>query len=632
MMTTAIGVGTAWNPQAAVSAMREHDIQETDELLDPVVGIRIFDKFYDLAEFAQDYLDLEFTLKRNGTGALALSLPGDTACRDHIFNNPDGADAIIPIVVDTAGVQWSGQIDTAAIVLDDEGVETIEITALHDWEWCNRVAMWPSPFAPLEAQFPKRMIGIGPAATIIKTFYRANLVRLQLPLWRMPALNEIFDEGLINLPAAAVGTAVGGLAGAVAGGVAGGAAGTALGTVAVPGIGSVPGAALGAAGGAIVGGVAGAAVGGAVGGLAIGQGDPNFPVAVIPSNPLRDTTKWCAVSARMQMGGELFEQVLKESGLALVARVFLPEEHEQPAPEHFTLKHPTIVLDVEDHSGVTGPTGTVIDGILWWSTELLSDMVTEIFSLSTEEEAGQDGFIADDDLSSISKWLGLRKARPDVVWLDGQYSGIISGQVTIHKPMARDIIVGGRSPGWVNSLIDVGMSLLLNYIGTIAAAPGLASIYTGQFDDILLAYQRFTDAGRALRAGPYLYHEHVVADASSAYTMDGTMSGRSGIWDTRGYTSKTVRVRDANPYIFGVDYNIGHLVGYELDGTIWTDYVTEATFRDNREERAFWEITIGDGADEEGEGVRAQRKIAGLFSIAKDLATDVGADLGLGVI
>lgn len=628
-MTTAIGSSANWNPEAAASYLREHDVQETQDLLDPSVEVRIFDKYYDLAEFAQDYMDLEFTIKRNGAGALSMTLPGDSLCRDHIFNNVDGADAIIPIIVDTAGFQWSGQVDTASIVLDENGIETIEITALHDWEWCNRIAMWPSPFAPLEAQFPKRMIGIGPAATIIKTFYRANLIRLQLPLWRMPALNELFDAESFNLPAAAVGTAVGGGIGAVIGGVAGGAAGGAIGTVVQPAGGQAAGIPIGAGVGAVVGGVVGAGIGGVVGGYAIGQGDPNFPVAVVPPEGLRDTTKWCAVSARMQMGGELFDQVLKDSGLALVARVFMPGEHEQPAPEHFTLNHPTIVLDVEDHTGVTGPTGTVIDGMLWWSTELLGDMVTEVLGQSSKEKGD---LVSDDDLNEVSKWLGLRKARPDVVWLDGQYSGIISGQVTIHKPMARDIIVGGRSPGWVNSLIDVGMSLLLNYIGILAAAPGLSSIYTGQFDDILLAYQRFTDAGRAMRAGPYLYHEHVVADASSAYTIDGTMSGRGGVWDTRGYTSKTVKVRDANPYIFGVDYGIGHLVGYELDGVIWTDYVTEATFSDNREERAFWDITIGDGSDEESDGVRAHRKISGLFSIAKDLASDVGADLGIGIL
>ncbi|QIG58696.1 minor tail protein [Gordonia phage DatBoi] len=569
-MTTAIGAGATWNPQAAASYLREHDIEETAELLDPMVEVRIFDKWYDLAEFAQDYLDLEFSFKRNGTGALAITLPGDSSVRDHIFNNPDGADAIIPMIVDTAGAQWSGQIDTAAIVLDDDGVETIEITALHDWEWCNRVAMWPSPGAPLEVQFPKRMIGIGPAATIIKTFYRANLLRLQLPLWRLPALNELFDREAFVPPG-----------------------GTDRGL------------------------------------LGLGDNDPNFPVAVIPENPLLDTTKWCAVSARMQMGGELFEQVLKDSGLALVAKIWMPGEHEQPAPGHYTLTRPTILLDVEDHTGVTGPTGTVIDGMLWWFTELLEDMVTEVLSLSDPEHGD---LVVDDDLGQISKWLGIRKKRPDVVWRDGQYSGIVSGQVTVHKPMARDIIVGGRSPGWVNSLIDVGMSLLLNYVGILAGAPGLSSLYTGQFDDILLAYQRFTDAGRAKRAGPYLYHEHVVADASSAYTMDGTMSGRSGVWDTRGYVSRTVKVRDAAPYVFGKDYDIGHLVGYELDDVIWTDYVTEATFHDNREERAFWDITIGDGSDEESGSVRAHRKISGLFSIAKDLATDVGADLGLGVI
>ena len=602
-----IGSGSSWNPQAASTYLRDYDAQEHAELTDPDVTVRIFDKMFDLHDYAQDYIELEFEVKRNEAGGLSMTLPGDSTVREHIFDNPDGPDAIIPIVVDTTGHQWSGQIDTAAIVLDEDGVETIEITALHDWEWCNRIAMWPSPFAPLEVQFPKRMIGIGPAETIIKTFYKANLIRLQAPIWRMPSLGEIFHTGPLDI----LSTIIGGPIRAI---------GEVIGWF-IPGL--APRQPVRPQGGEEL--DAASMVGKVFG----RENDPNFPVCVMPPRYLKDTTKWCAVSARMQTGSELFEQVLKDSGLTLTAKVWIPEEHGQPHPT-INLTRPTIVLDVEDHTGVTGPTGTVLDGMLWWATELLDDTVTEVLSLSTEKDGD---LVMDDDLGQISKWLGMRKARPDVVWIDGQYSGIISGQVTVHKPMARDIIVGGKSPGWVNSLIDIGMSLLLNYIGLAIGAPGIASLYTGQFDDILLAYQRFTDAGRARRAGPYLYHEHVVADSSSAYTIDSTMSGRSGMFDTRGYTSKVIKVRDAAPYVFGRDYDIGHLVGYELNQIIWTDYVSSAVFRDSREERASWEITIGDGSDEEDGATRAQRKIGSLFSLIKDVGTDIGAgDLGLGIL
>ena len=549
-----------WNPDAAMAFMRDADDAETAELLDPQCDVRLFDKVYQLAGYAQDYLEIEFSFKKNAAGALSVTLPGDTECRDHIFNDND-IEAVIPIIVDTAGSQWTGQVDTASLIVDEDGVETIELTALHDWEWCSHVAMWPSPFAPLEIQFPKHMIGIGPSATIIKTFYKANLLRLQLPLWRIPSLSELFKPSAwFNV------------------------------------------------------------------------GNANFPVAVMPINLLDDTSKWCAVSARMQTGSELFEQVLKDGGLSLTATVWDPEEHGQPAPGHFTITRPTVVLDVEDHSGVTGPTGTVIDGMLWWITELLDDSVTSLLRLNPDQSGADGDLVMDDDVGRIGSLLGFKKARPSVIWMDGQYSGIQSGTLTHHKAMARDIIVGGKSPGWVNMGIEIGIEALLTWVGTYLGVPGLSALYTGQLSDILLAYQRFTDKERARKAGPYLYHEHVVANGGSAYTVDAVMEGQSGLFDTRAYASREIKVRDASPYVFGRDYGIGHIVGYQLGEAIWTDYVSEAVYRDNREERSTWTVTIGDGSDEESDGQRAHRKIAALFGIAKDIATDAGQDLGLGVI
>jgi len=559
MVETPSSVASGWNPFKAAAYMDTAVEDERRTMQDERnVTVRVMDKVYQLAGYGNDYIDIEFSFERNAAGGLTMSLPGDSELRDHLFSNPDGADAVVPIIVDTLGAQWTGQVTEAAIVLDEDGVETIEINAIHDWDWCSSVAMWPSPFAPLIAQFPKRMFGIGPAHTVIKTFYKANLLRIQLPLWRIPALTELFDPGAwFNVRNA------------------------------------------------------------------------NFPVAVAPVNTLKDTSKWCAVSARMQMGDELFEQVLKDSGLSLTAKLFIPGEHPQPLGKFVQLDRPTIVLDIEDHTGVTGPTGTVIDGVMWWITELLDDGITQILSKNPDQSGHTGDLVRDDALGTITNLLGFKQARPKAIWLDGEYTGIIDGRVDVHKPMARDIIIGGRSPGWMNSAIEIGIQQLLNFAGTYLGVGGLSALYQGQLSDVFMAWQRFTDAGRAKRAGPYLKHERVFANGSSAYTVSGLMEGQQGVFDTRGYTSKVIRVRDAAPFVFGVDLTIGEIVGFELDKTIWTDYLTKATFRDARDERAVWEMQIGDGAAEESDGVKAHRKLATAFGMIKDLATDTGADLGL---
>ncbi|ANA86205.1 minor tail protein [Gordonia phage Lozinak] len=560
MVEAPSAVASGWNPFKSAAYMESAVEAEHRRMQDGRnVTVRVMDKLYQLAGFANDYIDIEFSFERNGAGGLELSLPGDSEIRDHLFSDPDGPDAVVPIVVDTLGAQWTGQVTEASIVVDENGVETIEISAIHDWDWCSSVAMWPSPFAPLIAQFPKRMFGLGPARSIIKTFYKANLLRLQLPLWRIPSLTDLFNPSAwFNLKNA------------------------------------------------------------------------NFPVAVAPIDVLRDTSKWCAVSARMQMGNELFEQVLKDSGLSLTAKLFIPGEHPQPFKSFIELDRPTIVLDVEDWTGVTGPTGTVADGVLWWITELLDDGISQILHQNPEKYDGLEGnLVRDDALGTITNLLGFRQARPKAIWLDGQYTGIIDGRVDIHKPMCRDIIIGGRSPGWVNSAIEIGIQQLLNFAGTYLGVGGLSALYQGQLADVFMAWQRFTDQGRSKRAGPYLKHERVVANGSSAYTVSGFMEGMEGVFDTRGYTSKVIRVRDAAPFVFGVDVQIGEIVGFELDKTIWTDYLTKATFRDSRDERSHWELQIGDGSAEEADGVKAHRKLASVFGMIKDLATDTGADLGL---
>lgn len=634
-MTAPSANASTWNPLKASSYLEQAVNKENKELHDTSCNIRVMDKYCQLAEFANDYLELEFDIQRNGAGAVSVVLPGDTACRDHIFRNADGADAVVPIIIDTAAFQWTGQVDVASIIQDEDGVETVELTGIHDWDWCASVAMWPSPFAPLIAQFPKRMFGIGPIRTIVHTFYKANTLRLQMPLWRLPDLSKLFDPTQwFNTPAAVAGGVVGGVGGAVAGGVAGGVVGGAIGTSTGP-QGTAIGVGVGAGIGAVAGGVAGAAAGAIIAGTAIGVNNPNYPLAVAPINPLTDTSKWCAVSARMQMGSELFEQDLKSSGINLTVKLVIPGEHEQPHPDFFgEWVMPTLYLDTEDHTGIVGPTGTVVDGLIAWFGELGDDLLGSILDSAGDPTSivSDADYVREDAIGAVQRLFGVTQDPPRAIWLDGQYSAIDSGRVDMHKPLCRDVIVGGRSPGWVNSGIEVGIKQLLSFAGQYLGVGGLDALYQGQLSDVFMAWMRFSNPGRTKRAGPYLKPERVVATGSAAFTASGYMEGIEAMFDTRGYNSKTIKIRDGAPFWFGRDISIGEICGYELDSIIWTDYLTKATFRDSRDERSHWELTFGDGGAEEADGTKAHRKIAQLFGIAKDLATDVGVDLGLEIV
>ncbi|MFD4443422.1 phage tail protein [Nocardia sp. NPDC058519] len=531
-------MSAAWDPHAESMRMDAAYISEQAQWSEPRVLVRYWDKFMREVGEEHRYLSLEFTYPRNAAGGLKMICPRDMVHFDHLFNNPDGEDATIPITVNTQGFRWDGYITKASLVRDENGIETVDIEAIHCWNHIATICCWASPFAPVLAQFPRHHILFGPARSIVTTYLTANLMRLQN--WGSSSSELEWDESANAL----------------------------------------------------------------------------FPIAVVPVNPMADTSRWSAASARFDMADKLFQPILEDSGVNLTARFFLPGEDEQPAPEWFYLDRPTVVLETVDKSGVTGPTGTLLDGIISWIEEFTDDGTTPVryprFDSTSDYEA----------VYSQQGALGTTKNFPWVWYFEGEYSGIGPSEVALHKPTATDIIVGGKSPGWVNAGIEMAIKGLLSLIG-------LDWLYRGQLDDTFLAWMVYRDIGRVRRAGPYAFRELYITGSDKAFTLDGLVAGLQGLHLTRGYTSKRVTIEDNAPYILGRDFELGDQIGFALDKYVLTDFVTELTFIDNRETSAKWEIVIGDGSDEEDSTVKAWQRLGRVASALKDLSTDVGADLDL---
>lgn len=544
-----------WNAADEVRRMDALQREEDRSRADPLVRVRYWDKWMQEVGEENQYLSLDFDLKLNTSGGLAMSCPRDMVHFDHIFRNPDGADATIPITVNVGDhIRWDGYVTRASIVRDQNGIETVEIEAIHCWHHIATLCLWASPFAPILAQFPRHMTLFGPTRSIIATWIITNLIRRQLAGWAPPA-NYSDAPDWYQL------------------------------------------------------------------------GNALFPIALVPVDILRDTSKWGAGSARFEMGDQLFSPMLKDNGVQLSARFFIPGEDEQPAPEWYELDRPTVVLELTQNDGVVGPTGTLLDGIVSWFEDYGDDGVTPVrypnLNATTEYEAAY----------GIPGRFGTVKKLPWVWYFEGEYSGIGPSEIALHKPLATDIIVGGKSPGWVNAAIEIAMKNLLSWLGLLIGVPGLDSLYQGQLDDVFLAWMVYRDEGRVQRAGPYAFGEHRVTGSDKAFTLNGVVAGLQGLHDTRGYTSKKVSV-DAYgaPYLFGKDYDLGDQIGFQLEDMIFTDFVTEAHFHDDRETSARLELTIGDGADEESTEVKAWGRLNQIGNALTQIFSDVGADLDLLVI
>ncbi|WP_280369114.1 phage tail protein [Nocardia abscessus] len=539
-----------WDHAAEARRMDRLEREEQEARRDQRVLVRYYDKF--LQEVGEEgrYLSLQCTGKVFGAGGLKMVLPRDIVNYDHLFRNPDGADATIPITVNfSAGKRWDGYITRIALMRDENGVETIDVEAIHCWHHIATTCLYPSPFAPILAQWPRHMIGIGPILTLWAIFMACNLIRQQ---------SLAFPQQWSDAPEWA-------------------------------------------------------------------RTDALWPIALVPVWIPTDTSPWRAAVARMDQADQLFEPLVADTGVMLTARFFLPEDgDEQPAPEWYYLTRPTVVLEGLNKSNKVGPTGSLLDGLISFFEEWVDDTTLvryPNFNAQSEYEAIYG------NMGPFGTWNGL----PHVWYLEGEYSGIGTAEVAIHKPTAIDVIVGGKSPGWVNAGIEFAMKNLLSWLGMLIGMPGLDALYQGQLDDVFLAWMVYRDAVRAERAGPFAFKELYVTGSDKAFTMDGVMAGRQGVHQTRGYVSKKVTVdAGGGPYTFGKDYDLGDQIGFQLgDDQLFTDIVSEYTFTDDRVTAAKLELTIGDGSDEQDAMVKAWGRMGQMAGAIKQLFTDVGADLDL---
>lgn len=468
--------------------------------------------------------------------------------------------------------RWGGKVTAVNAKRSNDGLHTVELEMVHNREHLKHLLAGANPIFPPEVQFPKMWVLPWNMRTAAGLTMFINLARQYFPLLSIPT--NIFN----------------------------------------------PGAWLGVAD--------------IIGGL-----DPlAWPIQVQFINPLFDQSRTSIISSRWSDMHTITAAPLEDAGCMIRAYTWLTEDEESPHPELGKLggqlarpHRNCVVMAVEDKSGTTGPTGTLLDGPLKLIAHTADDLITE--TLASVIDLDKDGDGKTDPL--IAKWLGVAPAPPWVVFKDGDYSGIVEAQRTQHGATAKTIMTGSKSPGWVNQLqtfaIKFGLSQLQTVIttgvfGQEGPAPigsGLEEVYQGQLDDTLLAWQRFTDPLRAIRMGDFGFLEHFEQGSGSAYTVSGVLSLRSGHWKTRAYTSFKTSIRNGYPYLVDTDFTLGDRLGFQMGNVIHVDQCTAIRRSYDESSPMTIELSIGNDSEEEDPVAKATRTLAGLWNL-------VGAFLGSG--
>lgn len=354
----------------------------------------------------------------------------------------------------------------------------------------------------------------------------------------------------------------------------------------------------------------------------------NWPIQVMPINPVLDQSRWCTIGARWKDAQTILSPVMKDAGVICRAYTWLPGD---PAPytmfgDLAEVLKPTracIILSFEDKSGYTGPTGTAIDGALNLFAATLDDLITEtLFPLDDDHNLETDPF--------FRKLLLVAPKPPPWVFRDVGYGNVKRKTLTIHKQQGTDIVTGGKSPAWVNMAITFAIRYGISQLAQVVLgqeAPGvegLDNLYQGQLDDVFLAFMRFVNPIRSANAGSYAFREYFEQGGGTAYTINGVQTLAEGDYKMRAYASMKFDVSDG-PLVYGEDYTLGDRVQAEIRGIRYVDQILAVKAQGSRDEAGIPVVSFGDDTREEDPVARAFRTIGNVANFGALLAS--GGDM-----
>jgi hypothetical protein len=283
---------------------------------------------------------------------------------------------------------------------------------------------------------------------------------------------------------------------------------------------------------------------------------------------------------------------------------------EQP-DEWANLTQPTYVFSAKDRSSIEGPTKTVLDAVIRTTVDAGGSFFGEIPGLITGVP-GMDGVYQAPGigLNFVPPWPIL--IAPD----EGERGSVEKCKLSFHTPKGWQHIVGGRSPKWLNDMMNATFAWLIDSISILLGITGIPSnLLEGFLNNAFLAFQLMQHYGRRNDVGPYHPAMEVMhATASSPYNIETVFAFINALWDSRGYVSAQATFRNGVVYKLGRDVFKAGLVSVLYFGRrkLFTDFIEVIHFRLTVKERDVM-LQIGDGKAEEAPFAKHQRFITGIF-------------------
>ena len=133
--------------------------------------------------------------------------------------------------------------------------------------------------------------------------------------------------------------------------------------------------------------------------------------------------------------------------------------------------------------------------------------------------------------------------------------------------------------------------------GPAPVGSGLEEVYQGQLDDILFAYEKFTNPSTALWFNDYALLEGFEQGNGYAYVVSAALTIRQGLSKRNPKVSFTMSARDGEPWCWGYDYNIGDRGLFEINSIYYTEQIRGVKWEYDDTKPIELALTIGKNRD-----------------------------------
>lgn len=529
-------------------------IARRNEALPPQWTCTIYDKLWRSQGEAGDFMEASGSSPRNSLPSATLKLKGDDPFISTMMNCRK---TMVGVTMETQGLRFAYYVDTHDYEFKD-GAWTGTAHLLGIWDILNYYQIWPDNWLPIQAQIFPFAIFIGPICTVIENMIAETSLRLQIGLWE-------FVNNALSLN---------------------------------PDIRAWFGTLL--------------------------QSNGNLlemlktPVYVVRTNPFFDTSPLVARTVRMESCATVIKDLTRAYGVDVHVDLWLPGDEQ---PDEWTktipfmaLDQPTYVVTVKDRSQIVGPTGTILDSIIKTVVDLEGSLLGDVMDpiLNPNNEYVPEGMF-------IAPLLGVHFVKPWVLLVApdmGKKGSINTCKISDHTPRGWQHIIGGRSPKWLNDLMNALFAWIIDAISILIGFIGIPSnLIEGFMNNALFAFQLIEHYSRRNEVGPYhpcieVFH----ATNSAPYNIETLFAFINAFWDSRGYTSVQATFRNGDVYTLGKDVFPGQLVSiaYMNRTKLYTDYIEMLAWRIDETTRDIW-VQVGDGKAKESPLAKHQRFITGVL-------------------